>query len=349
MPEPPNPGSFPELQAFREVLTGPSDLTVLEALIPRLKASGLLEQALLELKRSHPRKGKDDPWAAARSRLEKEVAQERNRRMGSWQLDPRRCSLRLRLEILPPACQLHPPAQQALLAQAFLDAGLPLAMGLERTPRPLVRWGHPLPQGVAGLSEWADVVLRLTPEGPLESLPERINASASAGLRVLEVAPLSNHASPVLELCREARWVWDCPPQLAQVASARLSSFQAAATFQIEKTGKVGGQKQVKPVEVRHLVRHMAWEGDRLLFTTRLSAGEALNPIKLLAGVLGMETSAITGLTRAGVDLSEDARLAQMDKYEPKLHNIYEDAVLLESGSHIRIIDEDDDEPLVLR
>lgn len=349
MPELPKQGLCPDLQAFRDILADVPDLTLLEALLPRLRKAGVLEQALLDLKRTHPKKGQADPWEPIRARLSLDVARERERRMASWQRDPRRCSLRLRLELLGSACLLHPPAQQALLAQAFLEAGLPLAMGLERSPRPLIRWGHPLPQGVAGCSEWADAILREEPQALLSSLPAHINAHAPEGLRVLEALPLSNHASPVLELCHEALWAWTCPDVLRPLAEARLAAFLAAETFQIEKTGKVGGQKQVKPVEVRHLVSGMVWEGDRLRFTTSLSAGTALNPIKLLAGVLGCELAAITGLARLEVRLRPDPRLADVEKYEPKLHNIFEDAVLLESGSHIRIVDEDDDEPLVLR
>jgi radical SAM-linked protein len=253
------------------------------------------------------------------------------------------------MEILQPACLLHPPGQQALLVQALFEAGLPLAMGLERSPRPLVRWGHPLPQGVPGRSEWADVVLRTAPEESLRTLPESINAQASEGLRVLEAQPLSNHATPVLELCREARWAWSCPQDVLPMALERCSAFMAAESFQIEKMGKVGGQKQVKPLEIRPLVLRMAWEGERLHFVTRLSAGEALNPLKLMAGVLGLEAAQIKGLVRLGVDLIEDSRLATADKYETKLHNMFEDAVLLESGAHIRVLDEDDDEPLVWR
>ena len=59
--------------------------------------------------------------------------------------------------------------------------------------------------------------------------------------------------------------------------------------------------------------------------------------------------AAITGLERLALDLDEDPRLLQADRFEPKLHNMYEDAVLLDSGSHIRLVDgDDDDEPIVL-
>jgi hypothetical protein len=51
---------------------------------------------------------------------------------------------------------------------------------------------------------------------------------------------------------------------------------------------------------------------------------------------------------RERVELREDPRLAQSNKYETKLHNIYEDAVLLDGGVGISLVDEEDDEPLIV-
>jgi hypothetical protein len=45
--------------------------------------------------------------------------------------------------------------------------------------------------------------------------------------------------------------------------------------------------------------------------------------------------------------LVDDPRLAQAAKYETKLHNIYEDAVLLDGGYGVEAV-VDDDEPLWL-
>ena len=75
----------------------------------------------------------------------------------------------------------------------------------------------------------------------------------------------------------------------------------------------------------------MDWDGGTLHFITRLAAGEALNPVKLLAGVLGVEATTIGRLARTMVELAADPRLEAAGKYETKLHNIYEDAVLLDA------------------
>jgi hypothetical protein len=220
-------------------------------------------------------------------------------------------------------------------------------MGLEKTPRPLVRLGHPLPSGIEGLSEWAEAVLR--EPIALGGLLEHINDHCPDGVRILQVEGVSNHGSPVLELCRKAHWIWHCPPALRSTAQARLAVFQEAQTYEIEKVGKVEGRKQVKRLEVRQLVLQLSWEEGVLRFTTRLSAAEALNPVKLLAGILAQDSADISGLMRLSVELAEDPRLALAERYEPKLHNIFEDAVLLESGSNVRVIEEDDEEPLLLQ
>jgi hypothetical protein len=345
--EPSQNQGFKVLQAFRAALGSqrPPD----DALLSELCQQGLLEQALLELKRHRPGVQEGDPWRDLRLRMEQEVSRSRERRMQRWQLDPGRRTIRLRLEVCNPACLLHPPALQAALAKALMEAGVPVAMGLEKAPRPLVRLGHPLPQGIEGLSEWADATLRRPLAGTEEELIEQIHGHCPEGLKILALEEISNHATPVLELCQEAHWRWLCPSELRLAAVDRFARFEASASYAIAKVGKVEGQKQVKQVEVRHLVLQMGWEESTFLFTTRLSAAEALNPVKLLAGVLGLDAGALGGLTRLSVTLAEDPRLAQAEKYETKLHNIFEDAVLLDSDATLQLVEEDDDEPLLLR
>ena len=343
---PPNP-RFPALRAFREALA--DDCPPGDVVLSGLMDQGLLEQALVELKRCMPRLQKENPWYPVRVRMEAEVSRAREKRMLLWQLDPARRSLRLCMGIRFPACNLHPSALQAALARAVVDSGLPLAVGLEKTPRPLVRLGHPLPLGVEGLSEWADVTLRETSEIPLERMAGHISAFCPEGLRVIHVEQVPNHASPVLDLCVKAHWAWACPAELRVLAGERFATFEASDSYEISKVGKVAGHKQSKHVEVRHLVLALGWEGDRLHFTTRLSSGEAMNPVKLLAGVLGLDASTIHGLTRMSVELAGDPRLQAGEKYETKLHNIFEDAVLLDSDPEHEPLEEDDDEPILLK
>ena len=344
--------SFPEprlpaLRAFREALA--DGCLPGEEMLSSLMEQGLMEQALAELKRRRPRMGQQDPWHPVRVRMEAEVARARERRMHQWQLDPARRTLRFCMEVRSPVCGLHPPALQAALVQALLESGLPLAMGLEKAPRPLVRLGHPLPPGVEGLAEWAEAVLREPPPLPLAVLAERINAFCPEGLRILQVEQVPGHASAVLDLCVEAHWAWACPEALRRSAAERLARFEASDSYEISKTGKVDGQKQAKQVEVRHRILAMGWEGDTFHFTTRLSAGEALSPVKLLAGILGVEAQAIRDLIRERVVLAEDPRLTSDGKYETKLHNIYEDAVLLDSDPEPVPAEDEDDEPILLK
>ena len=73
-----------------------------------------------------------------------------------------------------------------------------------------------------------------------------------------------------------------------------------------------------------------------------------MNPLKALAGLLGWEPQDIQGLVREAIELAPDPRLGQAERFETKLRNLYEDAVPLSGGSHITLVDEDDDEPLRL-
>lgn len=336
--------------AFLELLSRPAPPTSgLEGLLASLQQAGHLEQALACVKRTLPLESRSGrPWHSLRAALEATVQKARTARMHQWQHDPHRRTLRLRFEVRQPAAVLHPPALLHALTQALMDAGLPVAMDLGRSPRPAAHLGHPLPPGLEGLGEWADVVLRQEAGSALEDLPERAAPHLPEGLRILGARYVPNHGSQVLELGQEARWQWRCPSQLQAQAMERLASFLAASSWELEKSGKVEGRKTLKRLEVRPLVKHLHWQADVLHLTLRLAAGEALNPVKLLAGLLEVDPGEIQGMTRTEVVLGEDPRLKASDKFAPKLSNIYEDAVLLESGGSITLVEEDDDEPMVL-
>lgn len=330
------------LQAMIE--TGPGGSEAMDRLFHELQQAALAGHALDLLRRSGAGRG----WEAFRLRLKAEAERLRERRMSRWQVDPDRVTLRVRFKAAGAACSLHPPALAGALAKAFLDADLPLAMGLEKTPRPAVHLAHPLPLDVPGLEEWADAVFLHAPEGNLAGLPARINPWAPAGLEILECLRVPNYATPASDLCRLAAWRWSCPPERAEDAHRKVDAFLASERFELVKSGKTGGQKGVKHIEIRSRVASMAWDGEDLAFATRIEPGQALNPRKLLAAILGEAPEAVTGLVRTGLTLAEDPRMADPDRYEPKLHNMFEDAVLLAGSSNITIVDGDDDEPIVL-
>jgi radical SAM-linked protein len=342
-----NPASAPvqgpqSLQTFARMLTAePPEPELFEQAVGALERDRWLEHGWLLL-----RQARLEPalWAPLLARMKAVLERSRRRRMSLWQSDPDRVTLRLRFALRAPACAQ--PAL-ALLARTLMEAGLPVAAGLEKAPRPAIRLGHPLPALVEGCSEWADVVLLEAPPIPLADLPALVNSHAPQGLAVLQCLQVPNYASPVAELCRAAHWRWTCPePELAQVRE-RMRAFSASERFEIQKAGKIGGQKGVKRVDIRPLLEDCRWDGADLLFRTRVAPGEAANPRKLLAAILGPGLE-IQGLARTELELGEDPRLLQAEKFQPKLHNMFEDAVLLGAEGNIRIVDEDDDEPTVL-
>lgn len=336
--------SAPYQALAAQVAAGRPEPAVLEGLLLELERSRQMEQAwlLLRLKPADP-----GPWAPWQARLKALLERDRTRRMASWQTDPGRATLRLRFALAAPACGSGATALVLVLAGALLEAGLPVSVGLERTLRPAVHLGHPLPPRVEGRSEWADAALGAAPRIPAEELPDRINAHAPGGLRILECALVPNHGSPVSELCRRARWRWACPPERHGEARAALERFAASERFEIEKTGKVEGHKGAKRIDIRSLLEDGAWGEDGFRFATTAGPGEATNPRRLLSAIAGWEVPP-EELARLELELAEDPRLAQADKFQPKLRNMFEDAVPLGSGGNVSIVEEDDDEPLVL-
>ncbi len=340
--------SSPALQCFEQVLGAPEpDWEAALALLPELEKEGCSEAAQARLRQHRMPKGVHPPkLKQLKIRIGVAAEKARDRRAADTRLDADRGILRLRYGRGEALAHLNPAQFLSQLTTVLRDSGLHPALSLERAPRPLVVLGHPLPLGLAGRSEWADAELSPMPKTPEDALLARLNAAAPDGLTFQGCTALSVFATPVLELSSLARWRWPCPSELRREAENKLAAFESSRTFSIEKVGKEGGQKRVKHIEVRSLVQALTWETGALIFTTRISAKEALNPLKLLGGILGLDPSSIVGLERLDVELAEDPRLNQAERFEPKLKNIYEDAVLLSAGPNLKIVDEDEDEPL---
>jgi hypothetical protein len=332
----------PLLQRLDEALERPPD-QMLEHLIRDLEKEGLIEEAWSRFRRAP--QASLAPWKPWRRRLDIRAGVARARRQQREQVDADRCLLRVRYARGPELKDTLPPAFHGLMLAWLREAGLQIAMSLEKTPRPLLAFGPSLPLGAVGAEERLDATLNAAPAA---DLPEAANRCAPAGLRLLDAVTLPPYAQTAMELAHAARWFWPCPPDQRDEAEMRMAAFLAADRFEIEKGGKVDGRKTLKRVEVRGMVREAAWEAGGLAFTTRLEHGEGMNPAKLLAGILGLEAAALAGLERRGLELADDPRLKQQDRYAPKLKNIFEDAVLLGAGGNLVLVDEDDDEPLVL-
>lgn len=319
-----------------------------EALVLGLAEADLLEEGQ-DLLRTLHRSGVDPHWlTAVAARLAPLAAKARLRREAGWQLDSRRTTVRIRYAKEVGALDFDDGDLHALFLSAFRLEGLPLAFDLGKRPRPMLRLELPLPAGALGDAEWLEAVLRAEPREPVTALLARLNARLPDGLRLQRWEVHPSFVSPLGELAETSHWRWSCPRNLLAVAQQRSARFLAAVEFPWEKGGKVEGQKQEKRIDLRPLVKTLQWEGDTLLSVTRQSGAEGSNPLKVHAAILGLEPLALRGLTRVGLDFRPDPRAAQAERYQPKLKNIYEDAVLLAGGSNIILVDEDDDEPIRL-
>jgi hypothetical protein len=162
-------------------------------------------------------------------------------------------------------------------------------------------------------------------------------------LDILAIEQVPLYASPVAELCETAHWLWNCRAELFSSAVLKFKIFADSDSFQINKTGKVEGIKRLKTIEVRHLIQGLNWDDGALRFSTKIIQGQALNPQKLFAGILGIGPDRLGEFRRESIELKPDPKLDRFDKFAPKLRNLYEDAVLLESAPNIKIYDDDED------
>ncbi|WP_243315945.1 TIGR03936 family radical SAM-associated protein [Geothrix paludis] len=276
------------------------------------------------------------------------AARAQKRREATWQLDTRRACVRVGYAKEGEAIDFDEGEVHAILLQAFRLEGIRLALDLGKRPRPALHLELPVPSGAGGLCEWAEVVFRVEPAEPPEALMSALNDRLPEGLRIHRWESHPPYASSLADLAEASHWRWTCPADRADDARKRTGAFLSATEWLWEKEGRIEGRKQVKPLDLRPLVMELRWEGDVLISTTRTRSSEPGNPLKIHAAILGLEPAALRGLMRQVLDLKPDPRLAQADRFEPKLKNMYEDAVLLGGGSNITLVDEDDDEPIQL-
>ena len=338
------PSREPTLLATLRAALGEEESLDSEAWLTGVQKENLIEEAA-EMLRTAGREGPGVALAADLSRRIAPLAREaRARRTALWQLDGNRTSCRITYTKDEAALGLDDGDVLGLFLQSLRLEGLPLALDLGHRPRPLLVSGLPLPAEALSEGETLDVVFKREPPGTMADLVAALNQRLPPGLCAKRWEPLPSHASPVAELALQGSWCWEVPFDLLGQVEAAVAAFQAAETWLWDRAGT----RAEAPLDLRRILGGWAWAGRSLCFSQRLGEHLALNPLKALGAVVGLEPAALAGLRRTGVDFKPDPRLARGDRYAPKLKNMYEDAVLLAGGSNITLVDEDDDEPLRL-
>jgi radical SAM-linked protein len=331
------------MQALRAALAGRSAQNP-ESMIAAILAEDLVEEAT-ELLRSSRREAQDRALIEALlSRLMPLSAKAQARRSALWQLDARRVMIRMSYVKQEGALGFDDGDIHTIFLHAFRWEGLSLVLDLGKRPRPLLSVGVALPAEVGGWAETMDAMLKREPTEEPASLMTRLNRRLPDGLRIHRWDALPGYASAVGDLALAAHWRWNTTLERRLQLEGKVSAFLDASRWPWDR----GTSKSDVPLDLRTLITKMAWDGDALRFSTRMGAFQAINPLKMLGALLDLDPAALAGLVRTGVDLKSDARVDQADRFEPKLKNMYEDAVLLGGGSNIVLVDEDDDEPIHL-
>ncbi len=331
------------LQAFRAVMAGRSSLD-LDARIESIVAEDLAGEAS-ELCRAFRREAVDKALVETlASRLAPLAAQAERQRSARWQLDTRRVRIRFCYTKEDGALDFDGKDLHAIFLQTFRLEGLRVLLDLGKRPRPLLSACLPLPSGVGGLAESMDAVLREEPEDGPAALMARLNHRLPEGLRLHQWMALPEYASQQRDLALLSRWRWEVPLEHRLLVRDKVSSFLDAGSWLWDR----GPSHPDGPVDLRNLIPEMRWEDSTLCFSTRMGVYQAVNPLKMLWAILGAEAPPIAGLIRTAVDLRPDPRLGQAERFQPRLKNMYEDAVLLGGGSNIILVDEDDDDPIRL-
>ncbi|NWJ39727.1 MAG: DUF2344 domain-containing protein [Geothrix sp.] len=331
------------LQALRALLSGPPT-AAMDAMVEAISTAELAEEASERIRSLRPDAGNAEVAKALALRLAPLAAAAQQRRAARWQLDTRRTLIRFTYAKEPGALDYDDGDLHALFLQAFRLEGLGLALDLGKRPRPLLTVGLPLSAGIGSRGESMDAVLKREPAEDPTELMTRLNLRLPQGLRIDRWIPLPGYATAPSDLARLSHWVWRVDPALRAQLEAGVAIFLGASTWPWER----GPAKSETPLDLRMILSGLQWTDEGLRFDTCMGPHQAVNPLKLLGAVLGLEPSDITGLVRTGVEFDPDPRLGQADRFEPKLKNMYEDAVLLGGGSNIVLVDEDDDEPTIL-
>jgi len=130
--------------------------------------------------------------------------------------------------------------------RAARRAGLPLAHTQGFNPHPVMAFAAPLPVGVAGEAEFADIELT-QPVGPAE-LAEKLNNNLPEGIRVREARPLPPVYPSLMSLVQKASYTIragaERPVGQAEVEAA-VGALLSLANIFVERAGKKPLKKTV--------------------------------------------------------------------------------------------------------
>lgn len=170
-----------------------------------------------------------------------------------------------------------------LMQRAVRRAQIPLWYTEGFNPHPYISFLLALSLGIEGEREPIDI--RIVEDMTCEEIKNRLNASMPEGLRVEEVYFPFNKPAEI------AYGEYKVTLSKSEISQDELISALTSGALTCEKSGKSGGKKVIKTVNVSEHIKNYSLESteDSLLLTVTLPAGSVfnLNPIQLVEGVSG--------------------------------------------------------------
>ena len=167
---------------------------------------------------------------------------------------------------------------QSAFGRALRRSGLPIRYSQGFNPHPVLAFALAVPGGYTFDENWMDIALTETMSA--EDALAKLKPQMPPGFRAVWGCALEDSHPPLMPLITGARYAISFENSTeAEKFAAGMSELMASESFSIQKHTKSG----FKMVDVRHMVREFAVEGDST-FCLSLAAGNegGLNPRLLL-------------------------------------------------------------------
>lgn len=170
------------------------------------------------------------------------------------------------------------------MTRAVRRAGIPLWYTEGYNPHPYLNFLQPMPLGIEGMNEPFDI--RLENDISNEEIKKRMNSVLPEGIDVTRVA------EPYMKSSDIAFAEYDIYFEKEENTAEKLEYSLASGELVCEKTGKVGGRKKIKTVNVSENIKSYCVSEDgeavKVNIVFPCSNEKNVNPNNFLAAVNGL-------------------------------------------------------------
>lgn len=219
------------------------------------------------------------------------------RRTSAAEAAPQLYKYRCRLAIAGPMTWLSHLDLLAALEKAVRRARLPIAFSQGFNPHMQISWGPAHAVGLAGESEYVDLILRSRPP---EDWPQALNAALPIGLTLLQAREVAMNRPSLMAAINYAVYCIRLESGFdAARADGAIAAFLAAPAVTLRRSSPKGE----KTVDIRPAMDTLSRDGELIRYGLRLDRGAAVKPLELVS--LLLPGAAVAEMRREGLYISE--------------------------------------------